>query len=199
MSVGRGLVAFWAILLWSETPLPCTFLIKFVLNFAFRDSKANRSCFPRSSGSAGYGMPCSPFADENHLAHWLIGLVAWPRKNSIAGLWSKRSAYIIDHSRSTMSSYKYNMYVKSRNFDFHEFNWSSIPQSSNQGKGSNPRRERLNFFATFSFHSHTTYSWYIKWQKCSRMGLNGFHIRWKFSTQDNWKNENPGSHFGATS
>ena len=24
---------------------------------------------------------------------------------------------------------------------------------------------------------HTTYSWNIKWQKCARMGLNGFHIR----------------------
>ena len=24
---------------------------------------------------------------------------------------------------------------------------------------------------------HTTYNWNIKWQKCSRMGLNGFHIR----------------------
>ena len=24
---------------------------------------------------------------------------------------------------------------------------------------------------------HSTYSWYIKWQKCAPMGLNGFHIR----------------------
>ena len=28
---------------------------------------------------------------------------------------------------------------------------------------------------------------------------NGFHIRWIFGTQDNWKNENPASRFGATS
>ena len=46
---------------------------------------------------------------------------------------------------------------------------------------------------------HTTYSWNIKWQKCARMGLNWFHIREIFGTQDNWKNENPGSRFGATS
>ena len=46
---------------------------------------------------------------------------------------------------------------------------------------------------------HTTYSWYIKWQKCARMGLNGFQIRWIFGKQDNWKNENPGSRFWATS
>ena len=43
------------------------------------------------------------------------------------------------------------------------------------------------FYATFSldyywnsdltFIVHTTYSWNIKWHKCARMGLNGFHIR----------------------
>ena len=39
----------------------------------------------------------------------------------------------------------------------------------------------------------------INCQKCTGMGLNGFHIRWIFGTLDNWKNENSGSRFGATS
>ena len=46
---------------------------------------------------------------------------------------------------------------------------------------------------------HTTYSWYIKWQKCAHMGLNDFHIKWMIGTQCNWKNQNPGGRFGATS
>ena len=29
------------------------------------------------------------------------------------------------------------------------------------------------------------------------MGLNKYHIRWIFGTQDNWRNKNPGSRFGA--
>ena len=36
-------------------------------------------------------------------------------------------------------------------------------------------------------------------QKCGDIGINRFHIKWKFGTQNNWKNENPGSRFGATS
>ena len=46
---------------------------------------------------------------------------------------------------------------------------------------------------------HSAYSWYIKWQKCARMGLDGFHIKWMIGIHCNWKNQNPGSCFGATS
>ena len=38
-------------------------------------------------------------------------------------------------------------------------------------------------------HQHSAYSWNIKWQKCARMGLNGFHIKWMISTHCNWKNQ----------
>ena len=31
------------------------------------------------------------------------------------------------------------------------------------------------------------------------IGSNGFHIKWIFGTQGNWKNQNPGGRFGATS
>ena len=48
-------------------------------------------------------------------------------------------------------------------------------------------------------HPHSTYSWNIEWQKCVRMGLNSFHIKWMISTLCNSKNQNPGSCFGATS
>ena len=46
---------------------------------------------------------------------------------------------------------------------------------------------------------HSAYSWNIKWQKCARMGLNSFHIKWMIGTHCNWKNQNPGSPLGATS
>ena len=39
----------------------------------------------------------------------------------------------------------------------------------------------------------------IKWQKCARMGLNGFHIKCIIGTHCNWRNQNPGSPLGATS
>ena len=35
--------------------------------------------------------------------------------------------------------------------------------------------------------------------KCGGKSSNGFHIRWILGTHGNWKNQNPGSHFGATS
>ena len=31
------------------------------------------------------------------------------------------------------------------------------------------------------------------------IGCNGFHIKWMFGTHGNWKNQNPGGRFGATS
>ena len=31
------------------------------------------------------------------------------------------------------------------------------------------------------------------------IGSNEFHIKWIFGTQGNWKNQNPGGRFGATS
>ena len=31
------------------------------------------------------------------------------------------------------------------------------------------------------------------------IGSNGFHIKWIFGTQSNWKNQNPEGRFGATS
>ena len=48
-------------------------------------------------------------------------------------------------------------------------------------------------------HYHTTYSWNIKCQKCEHMGLNGFHINSIIGIHCIWKNQNPGSPFGATS
>ena len=39
----------------------------------------------------------------------------------------------------------------------------------------------------------------IKWQKCARMGLNGFHINCIIGTHCNRKNQNPGSPFETTS
>ena len=47
--------------------------------------------------------------------------------------------------------------------------------------------------------THSAYNWNNKWQKCARMGLNSFHIKWMIGTHCNWKNQNPGSTLGATS
>ena len=47
--------------------------------------------------------------------------------------------------------------------------------------------------------THSTYSWDIKCQKCARIGLNSFHVKWIIGIHCNWKNQNPGSRFGATS
>ena len=46
---------------------------------------------------------------------------------------------------------------------------------------------------------HTTYRKNNNLEKCVGIGLNGFHIKWIIGTHCNWKNQNPGSRFGATS
>ena len=46
---------------------------------------------------------------------------------------------------------------------------------------------------------HTTYRKNYSLEKCVGMGLNDFHIKWIIGTHCNWKNQNPGSPFGATS
>ena len=52
---------------------------------------------------------------------------------------------------------------------------------------------------SFQNTSHTTYRKNNNLEKCAGMGLNGFHIKLKIGTYCNWKNQNPGSRFGATS
>ena len=39
----------------------------------------------------------------------------------------------------------------------------------------------------------------IIYQKSGRLGSNEFHIKWIIGTHGNWKNQNPGIRFGATS
>ena len=46
---------------------------------------------------------------------------------------------------------------------------------------------------------HTTYRKNNNLEKCTGMGVNGFHIKWIIGTHCNWKNQNPGSLLGATS
>ena len=75
--------------------------------------------------------------------------------------------------------------------------WPMIAKCSCDAVKITRKTNRVNKVEQFLVH--TTYSQYIKGQKCARMGLNGFHIRQIFGTQDNWKNENPGSPLGAAS
>ena len=47
--------------------------------------------------------------------------------------------------------------------------------------------------------THGSYKWIIMHEKCGRPDSNGFQLKWRFGTNGNWKNQNPGGRFGATS
>ena len=47
--------------------------------------------------------------------------------------------------------------------------------------------------------THGNYKWIIMHEKCGRPDSNGFQLKWRFGTHGNWKNQNPGGCFGATS
>ena len=46
---------------------------------------------------------------------------------------------------------------------------------------------------------HGSYKWIIMFEKCGRLDLTVFHLIWVIGTYGNWKNQNPGGRFGATS
>ena len=46
---------------------------------------------------------------------------------------------------------------------------------------------------------HGSYEWIIMLEKCGRPDLTVFHLIWVIGTYGNWKNQNPGGRFGATS
>ena len=46
---------------------------------------------------------------------------------------------------------------------------------------------------------HGSYEWIIMLEKYGRLDLIVFHLIWVIGTYDNWKNQNPGGRFGATS
>ena len=48
-------------------------------------------------------------------------------------------------------------------------------------------------------YAHGSYEWIIMLEKCVRLDLTVFHLIWVIGTYGNWKNQNPGSLFGATS
>ena len=46
---------------------------------------------------------------------------------------------------------------------------------------------------------HDSYEWIIMLEKCGRLDLTVFHLIWEIGIYGNWKNQNPGVCFGATS
>ena len=46
---------------------------------------------------------------------------------------------------------------------------------------------------------HGSYEWIIMLEKYGRLDLTVFHLIWVIGTYGNWKNQNPGGRFGATS
>ena len=64
--------------------------------------------------------------------------------------------------------------------------------------------EILQNFVAFSEYMnfttvHGSYEWIIMLEKCGRLDLTVFHLIWVIGTYGNWKNQNPGGRFGATS
>ena len=49
------------------------------------------------------------------------------------------------------------------------------------------------------FYLQGSYRWIIMHEKCGHPDSNGFQLKWRFGTHGNWKNQNPGGCFGATS
>ena len=47
--------------------------------------------------------------------------------------------------------------------------------------------------------SHGSSKWIIMHEKWRRLDSNGVQLKWRFGTHGNWKNQNPGGRFGATS
>ena len=48
-------------------------------------------------------------------------------------------------------------------------------------------------------HKNFSYKWIIMLEKCRRPGINVFNIKLIIGNHGNWKNQNPGGRFGATS
>ena len=62
-----------------------------------------------------------------------------------------------------------------------------------------PTLLHLHFPTNILSKATVTIAEILSGKKCARMGFNGFHIKWIIGTNCNWKNQNPGSRFGATS
>ena len=56
----------------------------------------------------------------------------------------------------------------------------------------------LNYYDLVALY-HGSYKWIIMLEKCGRPDLTVFHLIWIIGTYGNWKNQNPGGRFGATS
>ena len=50
----------------------------------------------------------------------------------------------------------------------------------------------------FALSCHGGYRWVIMLEKCGHPDLNVFHLKWIIGNNCNWKNQNPGNRFGAT-
>ena len=54
-------------------------------------------------------------------------------------------------------------------------------------------------FAKTNLLDHGSYESIIMFEKCGRLDLTVFQLIWVIGTYGNWKNQNSGGHFGATS
>ena len=53
--------------------------------------------------------------------------------------------------------------------------------------------------AKVSNRQHGSYKWIIMLEKCGHPDIDVYHIKWIIGNHGNWKKQNPGGRFGATS
>ena len=81
-----------------------------------------------------------------------------------------------------------------------------VPKQSKEMEFFIPDCSRSNFkhmgqiiFLILPCSLFTFYKWIIMLEKCRRPDLTVFHLIWIIGIYGNWKNQNPGGRFGATS
>ena len=112
----------------------------------------------------------------------LDGFVSWP----VSREWSEFKSKI-----TSMRLYL-DILVKIENFlNKSEGFWPSL--SSNTGLMSKWGKVSLRKLKLY----HDNYKWMIMLEKCGLPDLTVSHLIWIIGTHCNWKNQNPGSHFGA--
>ena len=57
----------------------------------------------------------------------------------------------------------------------------------------------FHYVVSSSYLIHGSYKWIVMLKECGRPDLNVFYLKWIIGTHGNWKNQNPGGRFGATS
>ena len=108
--------------------------------------------------------------------------------NCLFGNWK---GYAIAFWKKLLNMSKFNHFNKTSLFSLTSY--LLISKSSFLSVELQSDKERGRFY----FGHHLGICYYVNF--LGRLGSNGFQIKWKFGTHSNWKKQNPGGRFGATS